>query len=231
VSVIVPVFNGALFLAEAIASLRAQRRPVDEIVVVDDGSTDGSGELATALGPDVRVIRQPHAGAAAARNRGLEAARGDVIGFLDADDLWPVEKVALQAEVLVRAPEVGLVTGLIRPFGGSIRGRPADGRLHTSGGRGVNLGCALVRRWVFDRVGPFDASFRISDDTDWLLRARDAAIATVALETVTLLYRIHDAGLTRDVTAVGREAVQVVKRALDRRRAAPPADGGAGRPA
>ena len=214
-----PVFNGARFLAEAIGSIRAQSHPADELIVVDDGSTDGSGGLAASLGPDIHVIHQGHAGAAAARNRGLEAARGDIIGFLDADDLWPSEKVALQLDVLARQPEAGLVTGLIRAFGGPIAGRSSGGAAYVEGVRGNNLGCALVQRWVFDRVGGFDTSFRISDDADWLLRVRDAGIAAIALDTVTLLYRIHDANLTRDVSAVGPEAVRVVKAALDRRRA------------
>lgn len=220
VSVIMPVFNGAPYIAEAIGSIRAQNHPALEIIVVDDGSTDGSGAIVSALGGDIRIASQANAGAAAARNHGLALARGAVIAFLDADDLWPADKLARQLAVLDGDPRIGLVTGRIRAFGGTIPGRADRAEAYGDGLPGVNLGCALVRRPVFDAVGGFDTALRISDDADWFVRVRDHGIPTAALDAVTLLYRIHDANMTRNVDTVGREAVLVMKRALDRRRAA-----------
>ncbi len=219
ISVIMPVFNGAPYIEAALASILAQHHPALEVVVVDDGSTDGSGAIAAAHGEAIRVERQDNAGAAAARNRGLALARGTTIAFLDADDLWPADKLALQLAAL-DDPRIGLVTGRIRTFGGTIAGRADRAGAYAEGVPGVNLGCALVRRTVFDAVGGFDTALRISDDADWFMRARDHGIPTVALDAVTLLYRIHDANMTRNVETVGREAVLVMKRALDRRRAA-----------
>jgi glycosyltransferase involved in cell wall biosynthesis len=218
VSVIMPVHDGAAHIAAAIASIRAQNHAALEIIVVDDGSTDGSAAVVAALGGDIRLLRQANAGAAAARNRALDVARGDIVAFLDADDLWPAGKLALQLAVLEGSPRIGLVTGRIRAFGAAIPMRADQAQAYGAGVPGVNLGCALVRRSALDAVGRFDPGLRSGEDLDWFMRARDCAIARVALDAVTLLYRIHGANLTRDVDAVGQEAVLVMKRALDRRR-------------
>lgn len=217
-----PVYNGAAFVAEAIASIRAQNHPSLEIVVIDDGSSDASADIVAALGGGIRLHRQANAGAGAARNRAIALARGAVLAFLDADDLWPADKLARQLAVLDRDPAIGLVTGRIRAFGAAIPGRAGQTAAYEHGLPGVNLGCAVMRRAAFDAVGPFDERFRISDDADWFVRAREQAVPTQALDAVTLLYRIHAANMTRAVDAVGREAVLVAKRALDRRRAQQP---------
>lgn len=88
VSAIIPVFNGESFLAEAVESILQQSRPPDEIIVVDDGSTDATAKVASAYADTIHYIRQDQRGPAAARNRGLMQADGDILGFLDADDMW-----------------------------------------------------------------------------------------------------------------------------------------------
>ena len=97
ISVVIPVFNGERFLAEAIQSALSQTLSPCEILVIDDGSTDGSAYLAESFGPPVRVLRQENQGEAAARNRGIESAMGDWVAFLDCDDVWKPEKLSLQA--------------------------------------------------------------------------------------------------------------------------------------
>ena len=109
VSVVIPCYNREGILGRAIRSALAQTVPPLEIVVVDDGSTDGSADVARGFGGCVRVIEQPNGGAAAARNRGIEAARGDWIAFLDSDDEWHPEKLALQLAAAERFPETRLV--------------------------------------------------------------------------------------------------------------------------
>src|SRR5262245_10754564 len=96
VSCIVPVYNGEAFLGEALASIRAQRHRPIEILVVDDGSTDGTAAVVMAADAGIRYMRQDNAGGAAARNRGIGMARGTFVAFLDADDLWPPEKLERQ---------------------------------------------------------------------------------------------------------------------------------------
>jgi glycosyltransferase involved in cell wall biosynthesis len=96
VSVVIPCYNGAKFLRETIASVLAQTHPVLEVLVVDDGSTDDSASIAEGFGPPVRVIRQPNQGESVARNRGIAEAKGEWVGFLDADDKWASDKLAVQ---------------------------------------------------------------------------------------------------------------------------------------
>lgn len=113
VSVVIPAYQASRTLGRALESVRAQTRPADEVVVVDDGSRDGDelAAVAASFGPSVRLIRQDNAGAAAARNAGIDAASGDLIAFLDADDYWEPDKLRLQLDVLAVHPEVGLVAG------------------------------------------------------------------------------------------------------------------------
>lgn len=109
VSVVIPVWNAARYLPETLRSVLRQTRPPEEIVVVDDGSTDESAALAEGFGPTVCVLRQENRGESAARNRGIEAARGEWIAFLDADDLWHPEKLARQLAAVRTHPAVDCV--------------------------------------------------------------------------------------------------------------------------
>lgn len=106
VSVVIPCYNGAAFLRETLDSVLAQTHPVLEVIVVDDGSTDDSAAIAESYGPPVRVIRQANAGESSARNRGIDEAKGSLVAFVDADDLWEPEKLAIQANRFHRQPDL-----------------------------------------------------------------------------------------------------------------------------
>ena len=108
VSVVVPVFNGARFLGECLESLLAQDYPAVEIIVVDDGSSDGSADLADGFA-GIRVLRRPHEGLPRTRNAGIRAASGSLIGFCDADDTWKPEKARVQVDYLAAHPACGVV--------------------------------------------------------------------------------------------------------------------------
>jgi glycosyltransferase involved in cell wall biosynthesis len=110
VTAVIPTYNRAEFLPEAIASILSQTRPVDEIIVIDDGSSDDT-EAVLARYPEVRLIRQENQGAAAARNRGIEAARSEWIAFLDSDDLWRPNKIEEQLRAAARHPDATLIYG------------------------------------------------------------------------------------------------------------------------
>ena len=99
ISVVIPCYNGAAYVREALDSVLAQTQPVLEVLVIDDGSTDDSAAIAEAYGAPVRVIRQANQGESVARNRGLDEAKGEWVAFLDADDLWKPEKLAAQLAV------------------------------------------------------------------------------------------------------------------------------------
>lgn len=111
ISVVIPAFNNERHLGRAIDSVLAQTRPAEELIVVDDGSTDRTGEVARAYGDKIRYLRQENAGASAARNAGIRAAAGEWIAFLDADDEWLPDKLALQTEHLENHPELPWTCG------------------------------------------------------------------------------------------------------------------------
>lgn len=209
VSVILPVHNGETYLRDAVESVRAQRYEPLEIIIVDDGSTDGTAALARNLGENLVYVRQDNAGPSAARNAGLALARGSVVAFIDADDVWPDGKLALQLPRLLADPQLDIVSGrvqrvrLLRREDGSEAFEEFT-PLHESPFP-YNLGCALYRRAVFARVGGFDETMRYSEDVDWLMRAREADVRIVVLPEVTLVYRLHGANMThgRDMKGLG----------------------------
>jgi glycosyltransferase involved in cell wall biosynthesis len=222
VSVIVPVFQGARFLAGAIENIfRDAYRPLD-VIVVDDGSSDGADEVARRFEDRVRYIRQENAGAAAARNTGIRAAAGELVAFLDVDDLWPPGKLARQVSALARGEadlSIGLTKWIEIEQTIGIDERTAIDALPGPVAITPCLGSALVRRAVFDRIGLFDPGLRASEDLDWFVRAKEARVPTVVLREVTLLYRRHGASLTHGKDLVEINMLKVLKRSLDRRRA------------
>ena len=109
ISAVIPAYNSAAFISDALASIRHQTFPVDEIIVVDDGSTDNIEEVVRSIDPGIVYITQKNQGPSAARNRGIEAATGDWIAFLDADDQWTPHKIKNQLLALERHPELQLI--------------------------------------------------------------------------------------------------------------------------
>lgn len=218
ISVIIPAYNARTFLPEALASVHAQELPPAEILVVDDGSNDGTAEWASGQ-ENVRVIRQQNSGPSAARNRGLEEARGEFVAFLDADDLWPHYKLRVQADWLTNDPDLQVVLG--RVHWTSLDGSTLPPLVYDSPDHArsfINLGAALWRRSAFEPVGGFDPSMRYGEDHDWFLRAREASLPMVILRDITLDYRIHARNMTagRDGTELG--IMTVLQRSLQRRR-------------
>jgi glycosyltransferase involved in cell wall biosynthesis len=226
VSVIIPAYNSAEFLPGAIASVRSQGYKPLEIVVVDDGSTDETGGLIRSLqgddGGDLRYLRQDNRGPGAARNAGLATARGEVIAFLDADDIWPAGKLDCQMPSLTRHPETDIVLGRTQAMvlvGGDSADDPGwRFEPFAEPWYSTQLGSAIYRRRVFDRVGMFDATLKLSEDLDWFMRARERGVGIAFIDDVTLLYRFHHANLTRGTDASARNLLLVLKRSLDRRR-------------
>jgi glycosyltransferase involved in cell wall biosynthesis len=216
VSVIIPVFNGERFLREAVQSVREAVHVSDEkywpveIIIVDDGSTDSTATVAGSLPEPVRYLHQTNQGPAAARNRGIENAKGRLIAFADADDLWPTDKLDLQLPYLLSDPKVDIVMGRIQQvrLSASVN-EPAFS---------VNLGSAVVRKSVFQRVGLFDESMRYSEDVDWFMRAREAGAAIVTIDAVTLFYRQHEQNMTRGKSTSELNVLKALKKSLDRRR-------------
>ena len=214
VSVIIPVFNGERFLREAVQSVLDQGDSSAEIIVVDDGSTDGTATVARSFAETVRYLHQTNQGPAAARNRGIEHARGSLLAFADADDLWPANKLDLQLSYLLQDPEIDIVLGRIQ----QVRMLETVTEEFAEPAFSVNLGSAIIRKSVFDRVGLFDETMRYSEDVDWFMRAREAGARIVTIDAITLLYRQHEQNMTRGKSTSELNVLKALKRSLDRRR-------------
>jgi glycosyltransferase involved in cell wall biosynthesis len=212
VSVIVPVFNCARFLGECLESLLAQDYPALDIVVVDDGSSDGSGDLAERFS-EVRVLRRSHEGLYATRNAGLGVAAGPLIGFCDADDLWKPEKARRQVEYLQSHPDVAVVLcrhdtvfepGVAWPEW--LRPDQVRGDLD-----GVSPNSGLFRRVVFDRLGEFRKFAQLGSDFDLLVRMRTAGMSIAVLEDSLRVRRIHDDNMTSRSESALAPMFQIVR--------------------
>ena len=219
VSVIIPAYNCERFIAEAVESVRRQdHRPI-EIIVVDDGSTDGTSARVKNLGKDIRYVHQSNRGPAAARNRGIEMAKGEVFTFLDADDYWPENKLEIQLAHLRKYPRIEVVLGRIQ-FTGSLT--EADMKIRFEGPDNtmvnINLGSGIFKRAVFEKVGIFDESLRHFEDHDWFLRAREKDVSMVILENITLYYRRHENSMSSRKSEDDPTMIQILKKSLDRRR-------------
>lgn len=206
VALIVPCWNQGRFLGAALESVAAQSVRPTHIVVVDDGSTDESVEVAGGFS-GVRVVKQRHRGVAAARNRGLGMVDADLVAFLDADDLWPPTSLEVRVAALEASGVAGCF-GVVESFGTRKWGGPLPARQPAR-----LLGSVIVTRDAFDRVGVFDASLSIGEDLDWVARFDAAGLRWCAVDDVVLRRRFHDANTTADTAAVQRDLLKVLRRA------------------
>ena len=206
VSVVIPAYNYERYLPAAIDSALAQEHPAVEVIVVDDGSTDGTPDVCRRYGDSIRYVRTPNGGLNSATDRGVAEARGEYLTFLDADDSWRPDRVALLADVLDSRPEVGLVYGDMEVV-------DADGRLvHPSFRRAYGLvplrgrllgplmsknvisaGSLMVRaslKPLFHPIGP-QAAWQ-----DWWIGVNVAGHTVVDfIEEPVNVYRLHDANM------------------------------------
>ena len=197
VSVIVPTYNGPEFLKAAIESVLAQSYSELEVVVVDDGSTDNTAEVVQRFESRVRYIHQSNAGTAAARNTGIRAARGEVIAFLDHDDLWLPKKLERQLPMLNCSDSVGMAF-CGRQFFNSYTGEitschPAEAELKVHdflGHTTIALQSAIVPRAVFAAVGLFDEQLLGTDDWEMCIRIAEK-YKVVGLADVLVSIRGH----------------------------------------
>src|SRR5262245_22103537 len=170
ISCIVPVYNGEPYLKEAIDSVLAQTyRPI-EIIVVDDGSTDGTADKAVGYGDRVLYVHQKNAGPAAARNCGVSAAHGEFIAFLDADDLWHTHKLELQVQPFRTRQDLGYCVTHCQNFWVPELAEEAEQyRNHRIAlpMPGYVTGTLLARRTAFETVGAFNTNLGHGDSTDW----------------------------------------------------------------
>jgi glycosyltransferase involved in cell wall biosynthesis len=230
VSVVIPAYNAERYIGEAIESMLGQTYAPVETIVVDDGSSDATAEIAAGYA-GVTVIRQENAGPSVARNRGFKSSSGEIVAFHDSDDAMTPDKLAVQVGHLLDHPGVGCVlaeqevlveAGAELPFwieGSTVPTvmppRPPD----LADEPLVHPMTMVVRRGVFERVGGFDETMRSAEDFDWMLRAAEEEIEIARLSEVLLRRRVHPDSLTQDAAAARLGLFRAFKARIERHRA------------
>jgi len=224
VSVIIPVFNCATYLEEAIRSVFNQTVPVGEVIVVDDGSGDDSATVAAAFAPGVTCLHQSHQGYAAARNLGVRTARGDFIAHLDADDLWLPHKIERQLRAFAADPELEIVGGQIQNFFSPELDPDTlpPVHCHPEPLPGFSASVQMVRRASLLAVGLFDTSWLLGSDLDWFMRARERGLKEALVPEVLVKRRLHQHNSGIIYKDHAGERIQVLRAALERRRGKAP---------
>jgi glycosyltransferase involved in cell wall biosynthesis len=191
VSVIVPVYNGARYLGEALDSALAQDYGAVEVIVIDNGSTDDSRAVAAAR--NVKLLHQERPGAGAARNTGIDASRGEILAFLDQDDVWLPSKLSRQVEFLLANPDRVSLVQQTYFFEAGVEAPVWFGKreLLAADHTGWAPSCIAVRRATWDRVGRYDESLRHASDVDWFARARHLGIQYGTIGETLVRRRIH----------------------------------------
>lgn len=210
ITAIVPAFNAERYVAEAVASVLRQSLPPESCVVVDDGSTDGTALAVRWFGGGISLISQPNRGVAAARNAGAQAAGGDFLAFLDADDVWLPNHLATTSQALAD-PDMDVVVGTALEAADSLTRRPAVHRLDSQHplARGLMLfdrrtatpaagSTMVIRRSLFERLGGFDERLSTSADLDLLVRAAITGRVTMVREP-HVLYRRNPSSMSSNI--------------------------------
>jgi glycosyltransferase involved in cell wall biosynthesis len=220
VSVVIPAFNAAETVAATIESALAQTREPLEVLVVDDGSTDATAEIAERFGPPVVCIRTPNSGVSRARNAGIERAAGDYVAFLDADDLWRPEKLERQLDALAsqEGAEVSTTARIrvdadlneIERTGVSAFDDPCETLLLESMALGP-VSSIVARRQLLREIGGFDARFSQSADWDLMLRL-SLRTGIAAVDEPLVLYRTTPGNMSSNIELLERDTFAVLNR-------------------
>ena len=221
VSVIIAAYNSEAYIAEAIESVLGQTVPASEVIVIDDGSTDGTSGILARFGDRIIALNQTNSGQAVAVNKGLAMARGELIGFCDADDLWTARKLELQLALLERDSDVEAVFGKVQQF--VSPDVPEDQRERLKPAVEIMPGelkqCMLIRRDALDRAGRFDESLPATFFIAWLGRAKQGGLNSAHVDDIVVRRRLHlgNGGRT-NTEAQNRETLLALRKAIKAQR-------------
>ena len=220
VSVIIPVYNSELYLEESIQSVLAQTYQPLEILIINDGSTDGSESVAMKFEQQTIYLYQSNQGAAAARNRGIKKSSGKFLAFLDADDLWESDKIAKQMDILEQEADLDMVFGNVFQFISEDTKSVSRARLDEADQilPGYVPGTILIRKKAFLKVGLFSTAWKVGEFIDWYLKAMETGLNPVMLPDIVMRRRIHSSNLGIRLKDMRNDYVKIVKASLDRRR-------------
>ena len=220
VSVIIPVHNSERFLAESIESALGQSYSPIEIILVDDGSTDGSLQIARSY-DNIQILRQDHRGVSSARNTGSAKASGSFLAFLDSDDIWDREKISKQIHYMERHTDVGCVFCRFENFFDPETSPPSwlnrSSFLKERFKDMMSLCTMLIRKEIFDRVGCFNTDLRSGEDIDWFIRAKDTGIVSKHIDETLVSRRLHDKNLSYSNHSTKADLLRVFKASIDRK--------------
>ncbi len=219
-SVIVPVYNCEDYLSEAIESILAQTyRPI-EIIVIDDGSTDNSAEIAKRFAPDINYFFQTNSGLGAALNQGIKLAQGNFFSFLDSDDLWMEDKLSRQMAVFKKKQDLDMVFGHLMQFHSPELSEDEKKRIIIHAGimPGFFKGTMLIRRESFHRVGLFETGLKLGDFIDWYAKAKEQKLKSFMLSELVMKRRLHNSNMGINERDSRTDYLHILKRSLDRRR-------------
>lgn len=219
ISVIIPVHNGERYLADALDSVMAQKYEKLEIIVVNDGSTDGTQQIARSY-QDVMCISQSRQGAGAARNNGVKHSRGEFLAFLDADDLWMPDKTTKQMSALLADSGLDMVFGHVAQFYSPELEKVIKDKIKITQAvmPGYVPGAMLIKKETFLKAGYFNPDLNVGEFIDWYLRAQEGGLQGGMLPDVVLKRRIHDANTGIRERDSRRDYLRILKASLDRKR-------------
>jgi len=218
VSVIIPVYNGEKYLREAIQSVLDQDYRPFEIIVVDDGSTDGSAEIARSY-PEVRYLFQENQGVSAARNTAIALAGGAFLAFLDADDRWAPNKLSAQVGYHQAHPETGYTIAnqrIVLEPGAPVQASFKKELLEIDH-PGYVPSTLMVKREAFEKIGGFKAGYRTGEDVDWFSRAKDSGIAMGIVPETLLFRRMHHSNLSLQGRPNFSNLLRTLKTSIERK--------------
>jgi len=221
IAAIVPIHNGAAHIADALQSIRAQRHAVNEVIVVDDGSTDGTADYVRRIEPRAVIITLERNGPAVARNVGARRAVSDWLGFLDHDDVWPPDRTSALVEGITKTPHVGLIYGRLRIE--AMQSTVVDARRRAADGMQVPFvfPAALIRRSLWIEAQGMNEKLHAAEDVELYLRLRDCGLTVAAIDAVTLIYRQHSGNLSRSVKLNHASLLATMHATAVRRRTTP----------
>lgn len=219
VSVVIPAFNAAQFIDEAIESVVGQTARPGEIIVVDDGSTDATAQRCRAWAPDVTLLQQDNAGPGSARNAAMAVATGGLFALLDADDVWKPTKLELQLGHLIANPDHVAVFCWMQNFIDEGADLVAGPRTQMSAGPAYQASTLLAHRSVLDTVGPFDEIGPLQGWVDWYLRLHESGLGVGMVDELLTMRRIHGDNMSLRLQTHTREVHRFLHESLQRRRA------------
>lgn len=218
ISIIIPVYNGEKYIEEAIGSIGNQTFSDYEIIVVDDGSTDKTADCVKKY-PEIKYIYQENKGPASARNMGVRKASGKYLAFMDADDVWEKDKLSVQLDYMEQHSDTGYSFTKHKLFlSENMEEMPSWIRKDYEEKETTAYipSSLMIKKEIFLKVGYFDESFHLAEDSDWFMRARDLRISMAVIDKKLLLKRIHSDNLSKNIEETQKNLLRAVKNSIIR---------------